>query len=141
MKSLGERTVLAIDPGRSKCGVALVKRTSAGEIEVLWRAIVPTEDLCAAVAGARDHGAYGMIVCGDGTRSRETVERLREQAPSIGILVIDEKDTSLKARERYWEHHPRKGWRRLVPATLQTPPEPVDDFVALILAERVLAAG
>ncbi len=45
----------------------------------------------------------------------------------------------MEARERYWEHHRRRGWRRLVPSTMLVPPDPVDDFVAFILAERVLA--
>jgi hypothetical protein len=58
--------------------------------------------------------------------------------PSMGILVVDEKNTTLQARERYWEHNPRRGWRRFLPSTLQVPPADVDDFVALILAERVL---
>jgi hypothetical protein len=66
------------------------------------------------------------------------VSRIREYLPSMGILVVDEKDTTFQARERYWEYHPRRGWRRLLPSTLQVPPDPVDDYVALILAERVL---
>jgi hypothetical protein len=81
---------------------------------------------------------FSMIVIGSGTNSKEIIHLVREDLPSIGILVVDEKETTLQARERYWEYNPRRGWRRLLPATLQVPPEPVDDFVALILAERVL---
>jgi hypothetical protein len=80
------------------------------------------------------------MIVGSGTTSKALVQKLRDHMPSIGILVVDEKDTTMKARERYWVHNPRRGWRRLLPATLQTPPGPVDDFVALILAERVLEA-
>ena len=47
-------------------------------------------------------------------------------------------NTTLQARERYWEHNKRRGWRRFFPSTMFLPPEPFDDFVALILAERVL---
>jgi hypothetical protein len=59
----------------------------------------------------------------------------------MAILVVDEKDTTLQARERFWEHNRRRGWRRILPATLQVPPSPVDDYVAMILAERVLLGG
>lgn len=138
MSQLGERTVLAIDPGSSKCGLAVVKRSSGGRLDVLWREVSPVENVSERVERARSEYALSMVIIGNGTRSKEVVGRIREEFPTLGILVVDERDTSLKARERYWEHNPRRGWRRLVPATLQTPPDPVDDFVAVILAERVL---
>jgi len=138
MSQIGERTVLAIDPGSSKCGMAIVNRSVSGRIKLVWREVVPTGDLTEKIQTALADHVFSMIIVGSGTRSKDIVTRIREALPSIGILVVDERDTTLKARERYWEHNPRRGWRRLLPATLQTPPEPVDDFVALILAERVL---
>lgn len=137
--TLGEKTVLAIDPGSSKCGLALVQRNAKEEVELLWRKIVPTEHMEAAIEEAMAVKPFTMIIIGSGTRSKEVVQRVRDLLPSVGILVVDERDTTMMARERYWIHNPRRGWRRLLPATLQLPPEPVDDFVALILAERVLA--
>jgi hypothetical protein len=92
-----------------------------------------------SVRRAATEKPFSMVIVGSGTRSTQVVKALREWQPSIGILVVDEKDTSIQARERYWHHNPRRGWRRLLPATMQVPPEPVDDFVALMLAERVLA--
>lgn len=132
------RTVLAIDPGSAKCGLALVARDDSGEINLLWRAISPPDKLDAAISEAKACSGFSMVVVGSGTRSQPIVKQIRELMPSMGVLVIDETDTSLQARERYWEHNPRKGWRRIVPSTLQVPPEPIDDFVAMILAERVL---
>lgn len=134
----GEKTVLAIDPGSSKCGMALVHRDADAHLELLWRKIVPADDLCQGVREAHEVRSFSMIILGNGTRSRDAQSRLREGFPAVGILLADEKDTTLQARERYWEHHPRRGWRRFLPSTMQVPPEPVDDFVALILAERVL---
>lgn len=139
MSALGERTVLAVDPGSAKCGLAVVHRDAAGKLHVRWRRIVPVEDLPEAVREAHAIAPLALIVVGDGTRSQATVAAIRAASPSVGILVVDERDTTMHARERYWEHHPRRGWRRLLPATMQVPPEPVDDFVAVILAERVLS--
>ncbi len=132
-----KKTVLAIDPGSSKCGLALVERDN-DELTVLWRQITPVDQLEEGLESAMECATYSMVIVGSGTKSQSTVARIREKYPSIGILVVDERDTTLQARERYWETHKRKGWRRLLPSTLQLPPEPVDDFVALILAERVL---
>jgi RNase H-fold protein (predicted Holliday junction resolvase) len=134
-----ERTVLAIDPGSSKCGMALVKREPSGKIRLLWRGVIPREEVADNLDQASEVHPYSMIIVGSGTTSKDLVHTIRERHPSIGILMVDEKETSLQARERYWEHNQRRGWRRLVPASLQVPPEPVDDFVAFILAERVLA--
>ena len=36
----------------------------------------------------------------------------------------------------YWREHPPRGLMRLIPVTMQVPPVPVDDYVAVILAER-----
>jgi RNase H-fold protein (predicted Holliday junction resolvase) len=133
-----DKTVLAIDPGTSKCGMALVCRTTEQTLRLIWHEVVPTEMVLPKLHQAYAAEPFHLIIIGSGTHSKPIVSTIREHLPSMGILVVDEKDTTLQARERYWEHHPRRGWRRLLPATLQVPPEPVDDFVAFILAERVL---
>jgi len=135
------KTVLAIDPGSSKCGMALVRRDDAGKLNILWRAISPRPELIDNVRMASEVEAFSLVIVGSGTTSKQVVHELRESLPSVGILVVDERNTSLQARERYWEYNPRRGIRRLLPATLQVPPEDVDDFVAFILAERVLSDG
>jgi RNase H-fold protein (predicted Holliday junction resolvase) len=132
------RVVLAIDPGSSKCGMALVERDDNLKIKLLWRAVSPRDEVLEHIEEAAKISPYRFIVVGQGTSSRKLVEEVREMYPSAGILLIDESNTSVAARERYWEHHPRRGWRKLLPASMQVPPEPVDDFAALIMAERVL---
>lgn len=132
------KTVLAVDPGSEKCGMAKVSRTESGKLEVIWRGVVMRSEVVEAIR--EKLGAKEVLVIGKGTGSRSLVQEIAEAMPSASVLLVDERETTLQARERYWEHNPRRGWRRLLPASLQTPPEPVDDFVALILAERVLAA-
>lgn len=133
-----EKVVLAIDPGRSKCGLALVSRTAPRKVNLIWHKVVPTERLAPFIAEAKDVRDFELIVLGGGTTSNSALQTIRENFPGTGLLIVDETNTSLHARERYWENNPRRGWRRFLPATLQIPPEPVDDFAALILAERVL---
>jgi RNase H-fold protein (predicted Holliday junction resolvase) len=140
MSGIGEKTVLAVDPGTEKCGLAVVGRRASGKIDLLWRKVVPAAETADWAEKAFEHHAFSLVIVGSGSRSRPIQERLRDRFPHLGVLVVDERDTTLQARERYWEHNPRRGWRRLLPATLQTPPEPIDDFAALILAERVLGS-
>jgi RNase H-fold protein (predicted Holliday junction resolvase) len=133
-----DKTVLAIDPGTAKCGMALVRRDANNTMSLLWRAIAPSDELEAHIDQAYLAAPFSLVIIGSGTSSSNAINRVREHMPSMGILVVDEKNTTLQARERYWTHNRRRGWRRLLPSTMQLPPEPVDDFVALILAERVL---
>ncbi len=133
-----EKTVLAIDPGSAKCGLAVVRRDREGRLELVLRKVVPTEQLTDVVAETAAVAPYSLVIMGSGTRSKELSATLKEARPQDPILMVDEKETTMEARERYWEFNPRRGWRRLFPSTMLTPPDPVDDFVALILAERVL---
>jgi RNase H-fold protein (predicted Holliday junction resolvase) len=132
------RTVLAIDPGRTKCGMALVRREDSDALSLLWRRVLAPVELIPAIAEAKKVAPFEMLVIGNGTTSRELVAKIREAYASAAILLVDETDTTIQARERYWEHHPRRGWRRLLPSSMQMPPESIDDFAALVLAERVL---
>ena len=120
--------------------MALARREADGKIHLLWHCIVPREQVMAKLHEAQEQASYSMIIVGSGTTSKTLVSEIRSELPSTAILVVDEKDTSFQARERYWEHNPRRGWRRFVPSTLQTPPGPIDDYAALIIAERVLIA-
>lgn len=133
-----DKTVLSIDPGTSKCGMALVTRTSTNKLELLWRDIVPTESVVVKIHEAYAVKEFQLVILGNSTGSKVVKSAIREGLPSLGLLLIDERDTTMQARERYWEHHPRRGWRKFLPATLQNPPTAIDDFAALVLAERVL---
>lgn len=133
-----EKTVLAIDPGRNKCGFAVVRRSEEHKVELVWSSVIPTSHLIPKIHEAYAAEAFHLVVIGGGTHSGPVIETIRENLPSLAILEVDESNTTLQARERYWEHNPRKGLKRLFPATLFEPPVPVDDYVALILAERVL---
>ncbi len=138
---VGAKTVLAIDPGSSKCGLALVNRDENSSISLVWHDIVPTERIAEVALEKYKDKSFSLIIVGNGTRSRNVIDSLREAMPSVGILVVDERDTTMQARERYWELNPRRGFRRIGPATLWVPPVPIDDYAALVLAERVLTTA
>ncbi|HLT59514.1 MAG: hypothetical protein LOD91_01915 [Limnochordales bacterium] len=126
--------VVAIDPGREKCGVAVVTQQGA----VLEQAVVPAAGLTAWLAKvSRPVGAY---VVGHRTASREVLAALEAAGVSReAIKVVNEDGSSQAGRRRYWQAKPPRGWRRLLPTTLQVPPEPYDDFVAVELAHRYLS--
>ena len=131
-------TVLAIDPGQCKCGVAVV-REREGAFEALYQGVAPTADLPALLADLAGRYQPETAVVGDGTNSSEIV-RIAEKAQTAPVVTIDEKFSTILARERFFRHNPPRGFRRLIPLSLQTPNRPYDDYVAIILAERYLSS-
>ena len=121
--------------------MALVHRNENGQIRLLWHDVVPTDAVIVKLHEAYIVEEFHLVILGDSTGSKKVKTDLRRHLPSMGLLVIDETETTMQARERYWEYNPRRGWRKFLPATLQVPPEPYDDYAALVLAERVLSEG
>ena len=131
--------VLGVDPGSAKCGVAVV---SGPQLTVLHRSIVPTAKLTVAAGDLISRlGNIGVIVIGNGTGSKVLAKALRAAYPSVPVESVDEVSTTLMARERYCRENPARGWMKLLPAGMRVPDEPIDDYVAVILAERRLAAS
>lgn len=129
---MSAKRVLSIDPGSAKCGVAVVDSDN----KILLQDVVSTEELPAEAARLVALYEPIALVMGNGTGSRPIADRIRALALSPPLLLVPEAHTTIQARERYLDAHPPKGWLRLVPRALRTPPVPIDDFVAVILAER-----
>jgi len=126
--------ILAIDPGRDKCGIAVVDDRDG----VLARGVVPTGVIEAIVADWAQAHRPKRVVLGNGTGSAH-IRRVLAEA-GAPVTVVAERRTTERARARYFEENPPRGWRRLVPRGLLTPPVPVDDYAAILIGEDYLAA-
>jgi hypothetical protein len=150
--------ILGIDPGRDKTGWALVH----GEGELVLSGIVPASETelfseiwaCPAVEWqeALDAWTYerrlpvsdlentsGLeyIALGDGTGSSEIARKLC--LLNVELLLVNEKGTTLEARERYWALHRPALWQRCLSRRLWIPPRAVDDLAAWVIALRSMA--
>jgi RNase H-fold protein (predicted Holliday junction resolvase) len=125
--------VLAVDPGREKCGIAVV----GADRRVLYKAVVPTSEVGDAVESAAREHAVERLILGDRTAAAEVCRILGDRVELTAVMV-DEHHSSEQGRQRYFDENPPRGWRRLIPLGLQTPPRPYDDYVAVVLAERYL---
>ncbi len=126
--------IAALDPGRDKCGLAVLGEKE----EIVLQRVISTEALEKELLSAMREFSLDCIVLGNGTTSKEARERIRKAFPELRIEVRDEYRTTEMARKEYWKVHPPTGWRSMFPVTLQVPPVPVDDFVAVILAKRYI---
>lgn len=133
-------TVLAVDPGRQKSGIAILRRTG----QVLYREISSTATLLTRVEALLAQFRPEVLLLGDRTGSKESRQQfsliLQLEIRGLPLVLVDEHGSTEAARQRYWQENPPRGWRRLIPVGLQVPPCPIDDYAAVILAERYLAS-
>lgn len=125
--------VLGVDPGRDKAGFAVLDHAGA----VIETGVVPVGSLAARVRDLTVRHAVGAVALGRGTNAAALELQLRDLG--LPIHLVDEYETSRRARELYFREHPPRGWRRLIPTGLQVPPVPVDDYAAILIARRLLA--
>jgi RNase H-fold protein (predicted Holliday junction resolvase) len=99
--------------------------------------IVPTAELLDRIRAIVPAHGIGSIALGSGTNA----EPIRAALATFGVPValVDERETTLRARSRYFAAYPPTGWRRFVPQGMLLPPRPIDDFAAVLIAERFLA--
>ncbi len=130
-----DEMIIALDPGREKCGIAVVHKQQG----MLMKDVIQTNELAIKIQELIAQYHISQIVIGDGTSSREAkkiLEEIKINNQPMRIILIDEKHSTDEARCRYWAENPPRGLKRLIPTTMQVPPKPVDDYVAVILAER-----
>lgn len=125
--------ILGIDPGTRKCGYALLSEMGRPPEA---SGIVETAALPTLVAQLLTRHTIAAIAMGSGTHARNLCTLLTSLG--IPLCVVDERDTTLRARARYFADCPPRGWRRLIPRGMLLPPRPIDDYAALLIAERYL---
>lgn len=128
--------ILGFDPGRDKCGIALQEQTG----QILYQAVIAAPEVARAIAQLLDTHHPDVVVLGNQTHSQVWLAQLRDLLPtSIPIQQVDERNSSLEARDRYWQMYPPRGFTRLLPQGMRIPPRPIDDIVAILLIERYLS--
>ena len=127
-------TLLAIDPGRAKCGLAVVQ--GPGAPRCLERKVVETERLTLVVGEIlQRRPEIERLLLGNATHSAALHRALAAAFPQMPLEVVNEVNTSLRAKARFVAENPAPGWRRLLPRTMRSPEVPYDDYAALLLAE------
>ena len=126
---------LGFDPGRDKCGIAV--RSGSGQL--FYHDVVLSDRAIATLQSLYQQYDISVVVMGNQTTAKIWRKQLGEALPeSIEIIMVDERYSTLEARDRYWQMYPPQGLARLIPEGLRSPPRPIDDIVAILLIERYL---
>ena len=99
---------------------------------------VSIEELEAALLRLADEDEVGEVVVGDGTGGDEVLAEARRILPRLRFVVVDERFTTLEARDLYLELHPRRWWGWLLPRFLLVPDEGLDGYAAAVLGRRYI---
>ncbi len=132
-----QQTILGFDPGKDKCGIAVMD----GDRRLLYHQVVLTDQTIAEISNLCQQYNVSLIVIGDQTTSKQWKQQLTTAFPILPIALVDERYSSLEARDRYWQMYPPNLLTRLIPQGMRQPPRSIDDLVAIILIERYLARG
>lgn len=127
---------IGFDPGRDKCGLALMDAATG---TVLEHRILASTEAIAELETLFQTRSPQLLVLGNQTTSQQWQQRLAAIPAAPPIVLVDERNSTLQARDRYWQIYPPRGWRRLLPKGFRQPPRPVDDIVAILLLERYRA--
>ena len=122
--------IITIDPGRSKCGLVLAE---ISEKKVYKAIILKSELLENYVKDLITTEEISKIIIGNGTSSREIREKLHFLKKEI--ITFEEKNTTYRAKERYFELFPISGLKFLMPREVFILNKNLDAISALIILE------
>lgn len=127
--------ILGFDPGKDKCGIAVM----GNDAQLQYHEVVLAADVAQTLQFLCKQFPIQTVVMGDQTTSKQWRKKLEEILPkSLSIVQVNERYSTLEARDRYWQLYPPQGLTRLIPQGMRTPPRPIDDIVAIVLIERYL---
>ena len=122
--------VITIDPGKSKCGLVLAE---ISEKKVYKAIILKSELLENYVRNLITAEDISQIIIGNGTTSRQIREKLYFFKKEI--IIFEEKNTTYRAKARYFELFPISGLQFLMPREVFILNKNLDAISALIILE------
>ena len=122
--------LISIDPGKCKCGLVLV---DINKKKVDQAIVINTESLTRHVKNLKSVEKISKVIIGNGTTSKENVEKL--EFIKNDLIIFEEKNTTYRAKKRYFELFPTRGLKMLLPKELFILNKNLDAVSALIIVE------
>ena len=122
--------LISIDPGKYKCGLVLAE---IGEKKVYKAIILKSELLEDYVRNLDTVEDIAKIIIGNGTTSKQIRERLDFFKKEI--ITFEERNTTYRAKSRYFELFPISGLKLLIPREFFILNKNLDAISALIILE------
>ena len=121
---------ISIDPGKCKCGLVLA---DLYQKRVDQAVVLDTTSLPKYVETLNSTENISKVIIGNGTTSRQNIEKLKFLKKEL--IVVEEKNTTFRAKKRYFELFPIRGLRNLLPKEIFIMNKNLDAVSALIILE------
>ena len=122
--------IISIDPGKFKCGLVLAELNE----KKIYRAIILKSELIEDyVRNLNTVEDISKIIIGNGTTSRNIREKLDFFKKEI--TIFEEKNTTYRAKARFFELFPISGLKFLIPREVFILNKNLDAISALIILE------
>lgn len=134
--SRSKKWILSIDPGSDKVGYAVIFfDLTHDELGIVYLSELHAlfSKFCSLESNLPE-----AVVIGNGTAASIVCRLYNSLELKPSVRFAEEKNTTYKARARYFADNPPRGLWRLVPIGLQMPPRPIDDYAALLIGEKYL---
>ena len=122
--------VISIDPGKFKCGLVLA---DINEKKVYEAIVIESKLIDDYVRNLNISEDISRIIIGNGTTCGEIVDRLDFFQKEI--ITFEEKNTTFRAKERFFELFPINGIKFLIPREVFIFNKNLDAISALIILE------
>ncbi len=122
--------IISIDPGKSKCGLVLA---DVSEKKVYEAIILKSELIEGFVRNLNTVENISKIIIGNGTTSNEITKKM--DLFKKEIIIFEEKNTTFRAKSRYFELFPISGLKSLIPREIFILNKNLDAISALIILE------
>ena len=122
--------LLSIDPGKNKCGLVLAE---ISEKKVYKAIVIESKLLKDYVRNLNTVEDISKIIIGNGTTSRQIRKELDFFKKEI--ITFEEKNTTFRAKTRYFELFPISGFKCLIPREVFILNKNLDAISALIILE------
>jgi len=122
--------VITIDPGKSKCGLVLAEISEKKVYKAIILKSELLENYVRTLIAAED---ISQIIIGNGTTSREIREKLYFFKKEI--ITFEEKNTTYRAKARYFQLFPIRGLKFFLPREVFILNKNLDAISALIILE------
>ena len=122
--------LISIDPGKYKCGLVLVdiKKKKINQAIVLNTEVLPKY-----VKTLKSVENISKVIMGNGTTSKENIDKLKFIKKDL--ILFEEKNTTFRAKKRFFELFPIRGLKNLLPKELFIINKNLDAVSALIILE------
>tara|TARA_B100000212_G_C26929169_1_gene345301 strand:+ start:34 stop:471 length:438 start_codon:yes stop_codon:yes gene_type:complete len=124
---------ISIDPGKCKCGLIFADLKSK---RVLQAIVIESRDLVENIKTFIGKDKDIKVLIGNGTTSNHHFKALRFLENEV--TIVEEKNTTYRSRQRYFEIFPIKGLKRFLPRDVYLLNLNLDAISALVILEDYL---